>query len=453
MHRIDVHKLADEARFNRFHWTVLVWTFAILILDGYDLAVAGAALPSIMKEMNVTPTTAGFMASSALFGMMFGAIGLGTLADKIGRRWAVAICVFLFSVFTAAAGLTQDPVTFSVMRFLAGLGIGGALPVLTAQMAEFMPKKLRSRLTTLGACGYGVGSILAALLGKQFIEASGWQSVFFAAGLPVILVPFILKYFPESMPFLIKKGDDAHLRRIVAQIQPGLRLEPHEQFLVPAEDKAEGSPVGKLFQDGRGFSTLMFWLSYITCLFMLYAMSTWLVKLMAMAGFSLGSALNFLLVYNLGAIAGAVGFGWLADKLNPKWVLFSGFVLAAVSLTALGHGVSPLMLVVFVVGATTLGTQILAYAYAAQFYPMAIRSTGVGMASGIGRIGAILAPIGIGFLVSLNLPLVQNFMAIACVGVAGAIAVALINHRRSASTHHIDAAVEGALRAQPAKAG
>ena len=452
MNRIDVHKLADEAIFNGFHWSVLLWCFAILILDGYDLAIAGAALPSIMKGMGVDAKTAGFMASSALFGMMFGAIGLGTLADKIGRRLALALCVLLFSVFTAAAGLASDPVTFGVLRFIAGLGIGGALPVAAAHMAEFMPKKVRSRMTTLAACGYAVGSILAGVLGKQFIESSGWQSVFFAAGLPVVLIPFILKYLPESMPFLIKKGDETQLRQVVGKLRPDVRLEPHEQFLVPAEDKAEGSPVSKLFQDGRGFSTLMIWVAYITCMFMLYALSTWLVKLMAMAGYSLGSALNFLLAYNIGAIAGAVGFGWLADKVNPKWVLFSGFVLAAVSLTLLGYGAQPLLLVVAVVGATTLGTLLLAYAYTGQYYPMSSRSTGVGMASGIGRIGAMLAPIGIGFLVSLNLPLVQNFLSIASAGVIGAVAVALINHSRSASTHHFDGTVAGVRRAQAAQA-
>src|ERR1700758_2613923 len=121
MHGIDVRKLIDEARFNGFHRSVLIWCSVILVLDGYDLAVAGTALPSIMRAMNVEAAPAGLMASSALFGMMFGAIVLGALADKIGRRWAISICVFLFTVFTAAAGFTNDPITFSVMRFLAGL--------------------------------------------------------------------------------------------------------------------------------------------------------------------------------------------------------------------------------------------------------------------------------------------------------------------------------------------
>ena len=109
MRQIDVHKIADEATFNGFHGLVLFWCALIIIFDGYDLAVAGIALPSIMKDMGVDPTKAGFMVSSALFGMMFGAIFLGTIADRIGRRWAIAICIGLFSVFTAAAGLHQRP--------------------------------------------------------------------------------------------------------------------------------------------------------------------------------------------------------------------------------------------------------------------------------------------------------------------------------------------------------
>src|SRR5205823_9241020 len=108
MRQVDVHKLSDEATFNGFHALVLFWCALIIIFDGYDLAVAGIALPSIMKEMGVDPQSAGFMVSSALFGMMFGAIFLGTIADKIGRRWAIAICILLFSVFTAAAGFTHD---------------------------------------------------------------------------------------------------------------------------------------------------------------------------------------------------------------------------------------------------------------------------------------------------------------------------------------------------------
>lgn len=443
MRQIDVHKLSDEAKFNGFHGKVLLWCALIIIFDGYDLAVAGIALPSIMKEMGVTAQNAGFMVSSALFGMMFGAIFLGTIADKIGRRKATAMCIFLFSVFTAAAGFTDNPYTFSAMRFLAGLGIGGVMPNLVAQMTEYSPKKMRATLVTLMFSGYAVGGMLAALLGKGLIETYGWASVFLAAGLPVVLIPFILKSMPESMPFLIKENRLDELKQIVAQMSPGYQPQADDRFALPASDKAQGAPVGKLFQDGRGFSTVMFWITFFMCLFMVYALSSWLTKLMASAGYSLGSALTFVLVLNFGAMIGAVGGGWLADRFHIKYVLVGMYALAAVSITLLGYKVPTevLFLLVGLAGASTIGTQIVTYAYAGQFYPMAIRSTGIGWASGVGRSGAILAPIVIGTLVGMSLPLEQNFMAIAIPAVIAVIAASMINHGRSASASHASASV------------
>ena len=438
MAQIDVHNLSDHAKFNGFHGMVLFWCALIIIFDGYDLAVAGIALPSIMKEMGVTPATAGYMVSSALFGMMFGAIFLGTIADKIGRRWAIVICIILFSVFTAIAGLTHDPIAFSVTRFLAGLGIGGVMPNVVAQMTEYSPRKMRSTLVTLMFSGYAVGGMLAAVLGKGLIETYGWSYVFFAAVAPVLLIPFVLKSMPESMPFLIKMGRIDELKKIVSRMEPSYTPSANDTFELPSSHKASSAPVGKLFQDGRGFSTIMIWVAFFMCLFMVYALSSWLTKLMASAGYSLGSALTFVLVLNFGAMIGAIGGGWLADRFNIKYVLMCFYALAAVSITLLGVKM-PTELLFFVVGlagASTIGTQILTYAYTGQFYPMSIRSTGIGLASGMGRSGAILAPIVIGTLVGMALPLQQNFIAIAIPAVIAVIAVGLVNHKLSASAQH-----------------
>ena len=451
MRHIDVHKLADDATFNRFHRSVLFWCALIIICDGYDLAVAGIALPSIMKDMGVTAQNAGFMVSSALFGMMFGAIFLGTIADRIGRRKAIAICIALFSFFTAAAGFTHDPYTFSAMRFLAGLGIGGVMPNVVAQMTEYSPKKIRATMVTLMFSGYAVGGMLAALLGKGLLETYGWSSVFLAAGLPVLLIPVILKTLPESMPFLIRENRLDELKQIVARMEPSYRPDAGDRFALPAQDRAEGAPIGKLFQDGRGFSTAMFWIAFFMCLFMVYALSSWLTKLMASAGYSLGSALTFVLVLNFGAVIGAVVGGWLADRFNIKYVLMGMYALAAVSITLLGFKVPTelLFLLVGLAGASTIGTQIVTYAYAGQFYPMAIRSTGIGWASGVGRSGAILAPIAIGTLVGMALPLEQNFMAIAIPAAIAVIAVSLIRHGRSASVQAAPAMPPRARAVQP----
>ncbi|MFS8932917.1 MFS transporter [Cupriavidus taiwanensis] len=449
MRQIDVHQLADTARFNRFHALILFWCALIIIFDGYDLAVAGIALPSIMKEMGVSATSAGFMVSSALFGMMFGAIFLGTVADRIGRRRAIAICIALFSVFTAAAGLTSDPVSFSVTRFLAGLGIGGVMPNVVAQMTEYSPRKLRGTLVTLMFSGYSVGGMLAALLGKGLIESYGWQSVFLAAGLPVVLIPLVLRALPESMPYLIRTGQTDALHAVVSRLAPSHRPQAGDVFMLAADDKAGSTPIRRLFQDGRGVSTVMFWVAFFMCLFMVYALSSWLAKLMAGAGYSLGSALTFVLVLNFGAMLGAIGGGWLADRLPIKHVLVGMYALAAVSITLLGYPMpsAALFVVVGLAGASTIGTQIVTYAYAGQFYPMAVRGTGIGWASGVGRSGAILAPIVIGVLVGMSLPLQQNFMAMAIPAVIAAGAVSMINHRKSASAQAEGAApVRAAVR-------
>ncbi|TPQ43018.1 MULTISPECIES: MFS transporter [Cupriavidus] len=448
---IDVQRVADTAKFSGFHRRILFWCVLILVLDGYDLAVVGAALPSIMKEMGVEATKAGFMASSALFGMMFGAIYLGTLADRIGRKLSMCLCIGLFSIFTAAAGLTGDPITFSVTRFLAGLGIGGVLPVVTAQMGEFAPGKLRARLVTIVFAGYSIGGILVALTGKSLIEAYGWQAVFFVAGLPVFFIPFILWTMPESMAFLARKQRQESLRAVVRKLAPDLQITPDDRLVLPQAAMASNAPVAALFARGRALSTLMIWVAFFTGLFMVYSLSSWLTKLMAMSGYSLGSALNFVLVFNIGAVCGAVGGGWLGDRFNIKHVLVAFYATGAVSLSLMGYtkATELLFVLVFIVGASTLGTQLLAYAYAGEFYPGSIRSTGVGFASGIGRLGAIAAPVLIGALVAMKLPLEQNFLAIGFAGLVGTLAVILIDHRQSASTRPLQETSLSSLDARP----
>ncbi len=180
MNQIDVHSLAGQARFNGLHRLVLFWCVKMLIVDGYDLAIVGTALPSIMKGMHIDATSAGIVAASALFGVMLGAIFLGTLADRFGRPMMICVGVALFSLFTAAAGLTNDPVTFSVTRFIAGLGIGGVLPIVTAQMAEVSrPMRCARDWSHSYSRDISVGGILVALTAKELIGGYGWQSVFF----------------------------------------------------------------------------------------------------------------------------------------------------------------------------------------------------------------------------------------------------------------------------------
>ena len=426
MRAIDVHQIIDNARFNRFHWTVVALCALLLIFDGYDLFIFGVVLPAIMREWGLTPLQAGALGSYALFGMMFGALAFGTLADKIGRKKGIAICFTLFSAATLVNGFASNPTEFGICRFIAGLGCGGLMPNAVALMSEYAPKRLRSTLVAVMFSGYSLGGMLAAGVGIYMLPAYGWQSMFFAAAVPLLLLPLILWWLPESVGFLVRDGQTAKARGIIDRIDPELSL-GEADTLHMSDTKGRGAAVLELFRDGRTVRTLSLWVAFFCCLLMVYALSSWLPKLMASAGYSLGSSLSFLLVLNFGGMAGAILGGWLGDRLNLGKVMVVFFIAAAVSISLLGFKSAPavLYLLIFVAGATTIGTQILLYAGTAQFYGLSIRSTGLGWASGIGRNGAILGPLLGGALMGMNLPLQLNFIAFAVPGAIAALAMAL----------------------------
>ncbi|OXJ09241.1 MFS transporter [Burkholderia sp. HI2500] len=448
MRKIDLQQVVADAKLGRLHYVVLFWCALVIVFDGYDLAIVGIALPAIMGEMAVNPAKAGFMVSSALFGMTFGNILLGSVSDRIGRRRTTALCVVLFSVFTVAAGIARNPVEFGLARFVAGIGIGGVMPNVIAQMTEYAPRRLRGTLVALMFSGYSLGGMLAALLGKTMIDSYGWRSVFIAAGLPLLFVPLLLRGMPESMSFLSGKGMERALADIARRIDPELKIGSGDRLLWHRHDETGRAPLKLLLGDGRGPSTIMFWIACFICLFMVYALSSWLVKLMASAGYGMGSAMTVILVLNLGAVVGAVGGGWIADRLHIKRVLMTMFSLASVAIILLSHPLpTPVtLLLAALAGACTIGTQILLCAYAGQFYPGEIRSTGVGWVLGVGRIGAILAPIFIGLLVDMQLPIDWNFLAIGLPAVLAAMAVRFIDDGRSTAFRSEPPRPEGDVR-------
>ncbi len=424
MKKIDVHNVIDEAKFTGFHWMVMCLCALLLIFDGYDLFIFGVVLPAIMKEWGLTPLQAGALGSYALFGMMFGALIFGTLADKIGRKKGIAICFALFSGATIINGFASSPTEFGIFRFIAGLGCGGLMPNAVALMSEYAPKRLRSTLVAVMFSGYSLGGMLAAGVGIYMLPTLGWQSMFFAAGVPLLLLPVILYFLPESVGFLVRQGRHEPARSLLARIDPSRSLSAQDE-LVLHDTKGGSVSVAELFREGRLPRTLCLWVAFFCCLLMVYALSSWLPKLMAQAGYSLGSSLSFLLALNFGGMAGAILGGWLGDRFNLYQVMVGFFAAAALSISLLGFKSSTemLYLLIFIAGATTIGTQILLYAGTAQFYGLSIRSTGLGWASGIGRNGAIVGPLLGGALMTAQLPLQLNFMVFAIPGAIAALAM------------------------------
>ena len=428
MNTVNVNEVIDKAKFTPFHFKVVFWCLIIILFDGYDLAINGVTLPLLMQDWGLSAVQAGMLASTALAGMMFGAMMFGTLADKIGRKKVIMICVLLFSGFTFAGGFASNPTEFGVLRFLAGLGIGGVMPNLVALTSEYAPARLRATLVTTMFSGYAVGGVMAALLGAWFTPDFGWQIMFFIAGVPLLLLPLIWKFLPESLTFLVKAQKHDNARQIMQRLDDQLSLNAQTQLALSEIKIAEPAFVSSLFKQGRTANTLLFWLAFFMCLLTLYALGSWLPKLMMAAGYSLGNSLMFLLAMNIGAVIGTVGGGILADKFHLKPVIITLCLSGAVALSLLGFK-SPQPVIYFLVavaGASAIGGQILLYSYVAQYYPLTVRSTGIGWASAVGRSGAIVGPILIGMLLGMELPHQLNFMAVGLPVVIVAIAVSLI---------------------------
>ncbi|PPI81081.1 MFS transporter [Marinobacter flavimaris] len=432
MRNIDVNDVIDNAAFNKFHWKVLFWCTLIIIFDGYDLVIYGVVLPLLMDQWNLNPYVAGLLGSSALFGMMFGAMGFGMLSDKWGRKKVILMCVVLFSLTTVINGFATNAWQFGILRFIAGLGIGGVMPNVVSLMSEYSPARKRSTLVALMFSGYAVGGMMSAGLGIWIVPNFGWEIMFYLAIVPMLLLPLMIKYLPESVAFLMAQKREGEARNILCQVAPFKAINEQDVLVVPPTTESK-APVLELFRGGRAMSTLMFWVAFFNCLLMVYALGSWLPKLMSAAGYPLDSSLMFLMVLNIGAIVGAVGGGWLADRFSLRSVLVSFFILGSGSLITLGYE-NPMWVLytlMGIAGATTIGSQILLYAYVAQYYPTSIRSTGLGWASGIGRNGAIVGPMLGGTLLALALPHHVNFLALAVPGAIATVAIALVGRRFS----------------------
>lgn len=420
--------VASNAPLGKLHYTLLFWCSFIMLFDGYDLVIYGSVVPQLMGEWSLTPVIAGWMGSAALFGMMFGAVVVGPLADRLGRRRVVLYSMTLASICALATAATWDATSFATTRFITGVGLGGAIPNIVALMNDLAPTARRSRMTTIMLSFYSIGAMISALVAMLIIPRFGWQATFLIGGIPLLFLPWMSRHMPESLHFLLEKDKDA-ARALLKQIDPAT---DHEQVSFEAPQRtSRAAPLSRLFSEGRGLGTVFLWLGFGMCMLMVYGLNTWLPKIMVAGGFPLGSSLMFLVTLNIGATAGALGGGWLADRWGCKPTLMLFFLLAVISLCTLGIKPGPLLLnaMLLVAGATTIGTLAVIHAFAAQQYPSEIRATGVSWCSAIGRFGAVAGPALGGLMLSMNLPLQLNFILCAVPGLVAIFAIAMIRKR------------------------
>lgn len=399
---------------RRSQWPVWLCWLA-MVLDGFDLVVLGTVIPTLIKtgELGFDAVGATFAATISLVGVGLGALFIAPLSDKFGRRKLLIACVAGFSVFTLGVAFAPNVAVFSLLRLLAGLGLGACLPAALAYMNDYAPAGSAGKSTTRTMTGYHVGAVATALLAILIVP--NWRLMFIIGGAAgLVLLPFLWAKLPESLP-QAAPASSGETEKAPAAVVPSAEA-PRTGF---RDLLKKPYPVVAV---GIGIASFM-------GLLLVYGLNTWLPQLMAAAGYPVSTGLTLLLVLNLGAVAGLFLAGVLADKHGTKRIVLLWFGLSGVLLAVLSVKIQNEFLLnaaVFVTGVFVFSSQVLVYAWVSQLFPPHLRGTGLGFAAGVGRLGAIVGPAVTGTLVAANIAYPAGFYVFAAAGLLALAALLLV---------------------------
>jgi AAHS family 4-hydroxybenzoate transporter-like MFS transporter len=424
---------------GRFEILVIAACAAAIFFDGFDAQAIGYVGPSLLKSFGIAPAALAPVFSAGLVGIMLGALFIAPLADRVGRRPVILSSILLFAAFTLATAWVDSPTALLWLRVLTGLGLGGCMPNAIALTTEYSPARLQGFLVTLMFNGFTLGSLLGGVLAHELIPRFGWRAVFVAGGsLPLLLVPVLFFLLPESLRFLALSGRnrvavEAALRRAGSAETP--------ESLAARLSKQEGQvrrSIRELFTLGRGRATAVLWTVFFMSLLDVYLLVSWLPTALNQAGIPAQSAIILGSLLQVGALLGTLICGVALDRFGGNAVLVPAYVVGAASIAAIGVFASgnllPTTIAVILAGAGIIGGQTAANALAAATYPTQIRSTGVGWALGIGRIGSIIGPLVAGGLLMLHVSVRGIFLISAIPAMAAAGGIVLFGPWRGRSS-------------------
>src|ERR1700712_1716234 len=454
---VDVADFIEQQPVGRFQIGLLLTCAAVLFLDGFDTQAIGYVAPALAKEWGLTKAALGPVFSAGLFGLMIGALVFGPLADRIGRKKIIIVSTLAFGIGSLATAFVQDVKFLLAIRFLTGLGLGGAMPNAVAMTSEFNPRRRRATMVMIMFCGFSVGAALGGLLAAALIPQFGWRSVFVVGGVaPLLLVPILWLRLPESVRFLALTGR-AHQRvaELLATINPKTAFAAGTQFVIH-EPALPGIPVQHLFRNGRTTVTLLLWVVFFMSLLDLYFLSNWLPTVLNDLGASVSSAAAIGSMLQVGGVVGVFAIGSIIDRFSFRALALVDFiaVFAVGAIGQLGHSIVFVSIAVFAAVFCIVGGQTAANALAATFYPTAVRATGVGWALGIGRVGSIVGPLVGGALLTAKWSTGEVFLAAATAAMCASLAAFSLSRlagmgggKSADQPSSIDARVRGAAAA------
>ncbi|ACL19897.1 MFS transporter [Desulfitobacterium hafniense] len=426
MRKINVNKVIDEAKFNRYFLIIFVLLLLALIFDGYDMGIYGVTLPSVMKELNLNATQTGLLASAGMFGMMFGALLFGMLSDVIGRKKTIIIGIFVYSVFNGIVAFIHSASIFAVVRFIAGMGMGALTPVVISLLSEYTPRSRRTLLLTMVMVGIPLGQLVASLAGVAFLESIGWRVLYLATLIALIMIAFVVWNVPESMKFYVPRGETKTIKKVLAKANPDFEQTEEDVYELSIVNQQKAS-LGSLFKSGYAKNTIYIWIAFFCNLYLFFGISTWLPKLMTMLGYPLKSSVMFLAIFLLGGVLTTPFVGMLGDKYGYKKVMPVLYAMSAVLVSLLSFQMSTFIFytLLFLAGCAVTLVQSMTLAAAPDFYPIAFRGTAMGWGSAVSRLGSAVAPTVVGVLLTANLPVRGVFLTFIIPAVIACIAILL----------------------------
>jgi AAHS family 4-hydroxybenzoate transporter-like MFS transporter len=413
----------DARELSPYQLRIVIVCGLIAMLDGFDTQAIAFLAPEIALQWGVPFAGFGAVFGAGLVGGMLGAMLFGLAGDRFGRKPCLLASMLLFGVTSLATVMAHSIDGLTAYRFITGIGLGGAIPIIVALTSEYAPARMRATLITSMFCGFPLGAAIGGLASAKIITAYGWKAVFVVGGvLPLAVIPLVMWLLPESIAFLLNRGKLIDANRILDRI--GV---PHATGPVLAAVKAApgASQVKMLFIDGRAFGTLLLWMTFFFSLALTYFLINWIPSVSRQAGVAAEGAIIGVAMLNLGSIFGCLLLGRVIDRVGPFKVIGPAYALAALAIAALGYADSAAMLgaIAFTVGFLALGAQMCVVALAAVFYEPQYRATGVGGAMSVGRLGAVAGPVIGGVLVGLGMSSRDIFFFTAATSVLAAVSV------------------------------
>jgi benzoate transport len=406
----ELRALIGRGPMSRFQVMAVAICVGLNMLDGFDVLVVAFTAASIGAEWRLAGAELGMLLSAGLLGMSIGSLLLAPFGDRFGRRPIILTCLVLMSVGMLLSAAAPDIRTLAALRVVTGVGIGGMLAAMNVITAEYTSDRWRNTAMSAQATGYPIGATIGGTIAALLITNSGWRSVYvFGGAVSLLMVPIVLRGLPESMDFLISKRPKGALTKLNALLRRMRRAEiaalPEQEQQAQVPQHGERTALLQLLSGANARVTIGSWIAFFLVMTAFYFVLSWTPKLLVSAGMSTGQGITGGVLLNVGGIAGGVIFGYLSSRFPLRRLIIGCLLATSVLLVLFGTLATtlwPALSIALLLGASIFGCMIGLYALAPLLYVATARSTGMGWAIGIGRIGGIAAPALAGVLVDLG---------------------------------------------------